>query len=48
MPPAPLDTTESDTALRRLPTTCQDQTEVLRMVAIELQEHKLTKRDLKG
>ena len=47
VPPARLDTTERDPALRRLPLQCQEQADVLRLVGTELHEHQSTKRGLK-
>ena len=47
VPPALLDTTKRDTALRRLSTHCQKQTDVLSLVGTELHEHQSTMRGLK-
>ena len=47
VPPARLATTRRDPALRRLPTQCQEQADVLRLVETELHEHQLTMRGLK-
>ena len=46
-PPARLDTTKRDPGLRRLPTQCEDQADVLRLVETELHEHQSTVRGLK-
>ena len=42
LPPARLDTTERDPAFRQLPTQCQEQADVLRLVGTELHEHQST------
>ena len=42
LPPARLDTTKCDPALRRLPTQCQEQADVLKLVGTELHEHQST------
>ena len=47
VPAARLDTTKRDPALRRLPTQCQEQADVLRLVGTELHEHQSTMRGLK-
>ena len=47
VPPARLDTTKRDRAMRRLPTQCQKQTDILRLVGTELHEHQSTMRGLK-
>ena len=47
VPPARLDTAKRDPALRRLPTQCQEQAEVLRLIGTELYEHQSTMRGLK-
>ena len=47
MLPACLDTNRRDPALRRLPTQCQEQADVLRLVRTELHEHQSTMRGLK-
>ena len=47
VPAARLDTTQRDPALRRLPTQCQEQADVLRLVGTELHEHQSTLRGLK-
>ena len=47
MPPARLDTTRRDPLLRRLPTQCLEQADVLNLVETELHEHQSTMRLLK-
>ena len=47
VPAARLDTTQRDPALRRLPTHCQEQADILRLVGTELHEHQSTMRGLK-
>ena len=47
VPAARLDTIQRDPALRRLPTPCQEQADVLRLVGTELHEHQSTMRGLK-
>ena len=47
VPPARLDTTKRDPALRRLPMQCQEQADILRLVVTELHEHQSTMRGLK-
>ena len=47
MPSARLDTIQRDPALRRLPTPCQEQADVLRLIGTELHEHQSTMRGLK-
>ena len=47
MPQARLDTFKRDPALRRLPTQCQEQADVLRLIGTELHEHQSTMRGLK-
>ena len=44
VPPAHLDTLTCDRALRRLPTQCQEQADIIRLVGTELHEHQLTVR----
>ena len=47
VPAARLDTIQRDPALRRLPTPCQEQADVLRLIGTELHEHQSTMRGLK-
>ena len=47
MSPARLDTVERNPALPNLPTWCQEQADVLRLVGTELHEYRLTRRGLK-
>ena len=47
VPAARLDTIQRDPALRRLPTPCQEQADVLRLVGTELHEHQSTMRGFK-
>ena len=47
VPPARLDTTKPDPALRRLPTQCQEQVDILRLIGTESHEHQSTMRGLK-
>ena len=47
VPPARLDTTKRDPALRLLPMQCQEQADILRLVGTELHEHQSTMRGLK-
>ena len=47
VPPARLDTTEREPALRIMPRSCQEHAGVLRPVGTELHEHQSTMRALK-
>ena len=47
VPPACLNTTRRNPALRRLPTQCHEQADVLRRIGTELHEHQSTMRGLK-
>ena len=47
VPPSRLDTTQRNPSLRRLPTQCQEQADVLKLIGTELHEHQLTMRGLK-
>ena len=46
-PPAHLDSTDSNPALRRLPTPCQEHADVLRLIGSDLHVHQATTRGLK-
>ena len=47
MPPALLDTVEPDPVIGEMPTVCQNQANVLRLIGTDLHEHHLTKCCLK-